>query len=50
MCVSAEDPRVDGDFRCDECGSHDIIGSTYVGLPAELRDKAWHLLADIDGL
>ena len=50
MYVSAEDPRVNGDFQCDECGSHDIIGSTYVGLPVELRDKAWHLLADIDGL
>lgn len=48
MYVSAEDPQAD--FQCDECGSHDIIGSACVGLPAELRDKAWHLLADIDGL
>ena len=50
MCVNARDPRVSGDFQCDECGSYDIIGSTYVGLPNELTDKAWHLLADIDGL
>ena len=50
MYISTEDPHVNGDFQCDECGSHDIIGSTYVGLPNELRDKAWHLLADIDGL
>ena len=52
ICVSAEDPDVNDDFQCDDCGSHDIIGSTYVdvGLLAELRDKAWHLLADIDGL
>ena len=50
MCVNARDPRISGDFQCDECGSHDIIGFTYVGLPNELRDKAWHLLADIDGL
>jgi len=48
--ISADDPRVSGDFQCDECGSRDIIGSTRVGLPDELRDKAWHLLADIDGL
>lgn len=48
--VSADDPRINGDFECDECGSHDIIGSTVVTLPADLRDKAWHLLADIDGL
>ena len=50
MCVNARDPRVSGDFQCEECGSHDIIGSTYIGLPDELKDKAWHLLADIDGL
>lgn len=50
MYISAEDSRVNGDFQCDECGSHDIIGFTYTGLPFELRDKAWHLLADIDGL
>ena len=50
MRVNARDPRVSGDFQCDECGSYDIIGSTYVGLPNELREKAWHLLADIDGL
>lgn len=50
MHISAEDPRIDGDFQCDDCGSHAIIGSTYIGIPDELRDKAWHLLADIDGL
>ena len=48
--VSAEDLKVMGDFLCDDCGSRAIIGSTYVGLPDELKDKAWHLLADIDGL
>lgn len=48
--VNAEDINVSGDFQCDECGSYDIVGSAYVGLPAELRDRAWHLLADIDGL
>ena len=48
--VNAEDPRVRGYFQCDECGSRNIIGSTYVGIPDGLRDKAWHLLADIDGL
>ena len=48
--ISAEDPRVNGDFQCDDCGSRAIIGSTYVGLPDELRNKAWHLLIDIDGL
>lgn len=51
VCVSADDPRVHGDFQCDECGSRDIIGSTCVnGISRELRDKAWHLLCDIDGL
>ena len=48
--VSAEDPDVNGDFQCDDCGSRNIIGSTYIDLPNELRDKAWHLLADIGGL
>ena len=48
--VSARDPRVSGDFQCYECGSRDIIGTTYVGLPDEIKNKAWHLLADIDGL
>ena len=47
--VSARDPRVSGDFQCYECGSRDIIGTTYVGLPDEIKNKAWHLLADIDG-
>lgn len=50
MRVNARDPRVSGDFQCYECGSRDIIGTTYVGLPDELKNKAWHLLADIDGL
>ena len=50
MRVNARDPRVSGDFQCYECGSHDIIGTTYLGLPDELKNKAWHLLADIDGL
>lgn len=47
MFVSATDPRVDGDFQCEECGSRSITGTTCVGVPDSLKDKAWHLLADI---
>jgi hypothetical protein len=42
-----EAPAEDGDFTCNECGSDDVSGSVSVGVPDELRDKAWHVLADI---
>ena len=37
-------------LECDNCGSSDIYGTVVVGLPDSLRDKAWHLLVDIDSL
>jgi hypothetical protein len=50
LIVNASDINLQSNFRCDECGSADIYGEATIDIPYKLRDKAWHLLCDIDGL
>ena len=37
------------DIYCEECDSTDGVGYIH-NVPKTLRDMAWHLLADIDGI
>jgi hypothetical protein len=50
LIVNASNINLESNFRCGDCGSNDIYGEAIINIPDILRDKAWHLLCDIDGL
>ena len=50
LIIDAADINLQSNFQCEDCGSNDIYGEVIVNIPDTLRDKAWHLLCDVDGL